>query len=369
MSKVLIIANSRYPEGTANSINVFRMSTAFASEGFNVRLIALRSSLFISKQYLWEDTCRRYGDNPDIKGTFFWWPFRRAAEPVLAILIFFILLISKRNTLIYTRIGYVALLAVTMGFYTAFESHAPPKNTLLRKIESRLLRHSKALVVLITEGLRKTYRAINLPADNAIVVPDAGRLLRHAIPHKREFNGPCLDVGYIGSLYKGRGFEIIVSIAEKMPERRFHIIGDLATLSTHLKKYPENIIRYGALTPDQAERIAGLFDAFLMPYQQEVRIGNDLDTSSWMSPMKMFEYMLSGTPIVSSNLTVLREILNDSENAILVEPADVEGWVSALYRLDSPELRYRLARKAFEEASANYTWDIRLKRILKSLKP
>ena len=104
-----------------------------------------------------------------------------------------------------------------------------------------------------------------------------------------------------------------------------------------------------------------------MPYQQEVRIGNGLDTSQWMSPMKMFEYMLAGRPIISSNLRVLREVLHDEVNALLVGADDVGAWESALKQLDSPELRYKLARNAYDEASTNYTWDIRVQRVLEHL--
>ena len=47
-----------------------------------------------------------------------------------------------------------------------------------------------------------------------------------------------------------------------------------------------------------------------MPYQRNVGIGTkNSDTSNWMSPMKMFEYMSTGVPIVSSDLPVLKKFL------------------------------------------------------------
>ena len=366
MKNVMIIANSRYPNGTANSINVFRMSAAFVSKGFKVRLVALRSSL-ISKERLWEEVCLRYGARPALRGTFFWLPFARGAEPVLALLSFFFLLFKNRDTLVYTRVSYVAILAVRMGFLTVFESHAPPKNNMLQKIESSLLQSDKAFVVLISEGLRKAYEVKGLDTSHTLIAPDAGRLLRASVPQREEFQGDCKNIGYIGSLYSGRGFEIIVSVAKQMPERNFHITGDLRTLTSGSNSLPENILLNDAVTPDQAERMAGTFDVLLMPYQKEVRIGNELDTSLWMSPLKMFEFMLSGRPVIASDLSALREILRNSENAILVPPDDIDAWLDALRRLDSTELRYQLAKKAYREASASYTWDSRVKAILNHL--
>ena len=48
-------------------------------------------------------------------------------------------------------------------------------------------------------------------------------------------------------------------------------------------------------------------DILIMPYQKNVAIGaKGHDTARWMSPMKMFEYMASGNPIISSNLAALK---------------------------------------------------------------
>ena len=79
--------------------------------------------------------------------------------------------------------------------------------------------------------------------------------------------------------------------------------------------------------------------------------------------MKLFEYMSFAKPIVASDLPVLREVLTPGENALLVEPDDVAGWVCALRRLmDDPD--ERRARAAFR---ANHTWRIRASRILDAL--
>ena len=42
--------------------------------------------------------------------------------------------------------------------------------------------------------------------------------------------------------------------------------------------------------------------------------------------MKMFEYMAAGRAILSSDLPVLREVLNE-ENAILLPPDEPAAWV------------------------------------------
>jgi len=89
-----------------------------------------------------------------------------------------------------------------------------------------------------------------------------------------------------------------------------------------------------------------------------------------MSPMKMFEYMASGTPIVSSDLPVLREVLSNKFNCLLVSPSDVDAWVAALVTLRRDrEFALSLASNARLQYLEIYNWDARavlLSKILES---
>ena len=99
-------------------------------------------------------------------------------------------------------------------------------------------------------------------------------------------------------------------------------------------------------------------DVLLMPYQKSVSIGKPgHDTARWMSPMKMFEYMSSSVPIISSDLPVLREVLICGENALLVPPDDVDCWVQAMDKLlSNRELSASIGRNAHRAYKLNYTW-------------
>lgn len=364
--RVVVAASSRYPYGQANAVNVFRMTAAFARSGADVRLVAFRSSL-TPKRRAWQDTCRRYGEAPAVGTTLLWWPLARGAEPYLAACMFFLLLGWDRRTVIFTRVRYVVAIASLLGFRTVYESHALPLDRWRMGLESWLTRRKDTAFVVISKGLQNRYAKAGFPADAFVVARDAGRLLRDQAPRKDEFSGPCRDIGYIGSLYPGRGFEIIHALAGRLPELRFHVIGALDTLANLPDEWPNNLMLYDAVTPDQAERLAQLFDVLLMPYQNEVRIQTGVDTSGWMSPMKMFEYMLSGRPVISSDLPALREVLRYRVTALLVATDDVDAWVEALHELDAPERRFELAAAAFAEASERHTWDARLQHILRSV--
>src|SRR4030095_11914090 len=88
----------------------------------------------------------------------------------------------------------------------------------------------------------------------------------------------------------------------------------------------------------------------------------------YTSPLKLFEYLAAGRPIVASNLPALREGLTDGINAGLVEPGNAAALASALNGLaNNPQLADRLARRAFADASL-YSWDARAARLAPGLR-
>ena len=104
-----------------------------------------------------------------------------------------------------------------------------------------------------------------------------------------------------------------------------------------------------------------MMDILLMPYQSSVSIGiKGIDTSKWMSPIKMFEYMSFGVPIISSDLNVLREVLINRDNAILVKADDIGAWSKALKDIvDDPSFSKKLGNNAYDLCKSKYTWRIR----------
>jgi len=108
--------------------------------------------------------------------------------------------------------------------------------------------------------------------------------------------------------------------------------------------------------PKETHLYRNSFDILLAPYSSNVAVSGDSnsDTSRFMSPLKIFEYMSSCKPIVASDLTVLKEILN-SNNSLLVNPDDENEWVCAILKLHDKNERYKISRQAYLDFQ-NYTW-------------
>jgi glycosyltransferase involved in cell wall biosynthesis len=79
--------------------------------------------------------------------------------------------------------------------------------------------------------------------------------------------------------------------------------------------------------------------------------------------MKMFEYMAAGRAILSSDLPVLREILDETK-AVFCPLEQTDAWESALRGLlDDPQRRQALGQNA-RSAVEQYSWVRRAQRAL-----
>jgi len=95
-----------------------------------------------------------------------------------------------------------------------------------------------------------------------------------------------------------------------------------------------------------------------MPYERVIAGSSGGNSADYCSPMKMFEYMACGRAILSSDLPVLREVLNES-NAVLCPPEDTEAWDVAFGALlDNSVQRQALGCRARQDVTA-YTWQAR----------
>ena len=80
--------------------------------------------------------------------------------------------------------------------------------------------------------------------------------------------------------------------------------------------------------------------------------------------MKMFEYMAAGRAIVTSDLPVIREVLNE-KSAVFCEPDDLENWKVEIEKLFADESRrVALGKQALQDVNS-YTWLARAGKIVR----
>jgi len=271
---------------------------------------------------------------------------------------------TKRSDFVYTRSVEIALLIALRGNRFALEVHSPgfERSIFWRLVFSWLLRHQNLVAVVAISKALKDILVNQCAADpmRLIVHHDAGDIC----PVSDSSTKDGIKVGYVGSLYPGRGIELIFALAEKFPDIEFHVVGG----GDVPKSVPANIFLHGYVSYSQAKTWRKKMSILLAPYQVKTLTAAGVDSTSWMSPIKIFEYMSSGKPFICSDLPVLREVLESEHDCLLVEPENVDAWASALSRLiASQELSSALATNAERKVRELYNWDKRAKMILEHL--
>jgi glycosyltransferase involved in cell wall biosynthesis len=361
--KIIYIANSPMPSRSANSIHVMKMCQSLAKNGSEVLLlIPVNLKNIFSKT----DIFNFYEIRQEFKIK------RILTLPGRGMILFYLLAsvysIFKRVDFIYTRQIEAAVLASIDHIKFILEMHSDLIDGLDKFLFKRILKSKYFLkLVLISNNLKAKFDKYEFDYKKIKILPDAVDI--NVFNSKEHINNKRIRVGYGGHLFKGRGIEIIEALASSMSDLDFYIWGGTEELINYWKdrtKNIENIYFKGFVRSNSlAEGLANC-NILLMPYQKEVAVfGNKGNTVQWMSPMKMFEYMATGRPIVASDLSALREILRNDYNAILVSCDNIEEWEFAIKRLvDNPELAKIIGDNARRDVVKKYTWDIRAKEVL-----
>ena len=358
--RISYLSDSTLFSGTANIIHVIKMSQALATQGHQV-VLHVRAGSFPSDCY--HEIAREYGVHPlfklkvwrigEFKGSCYIYGF------LSGIYAWF-----SGSSLAYCRSLPASVVAYSMGLKTIVELHQPLASTQPAWFVSLLLyvwgRSHKIRFVVITEAL-KNYLELKYPECHTMikVAPDAAD--EHpagARPLTFLKSDKQINVGYCGHLYPGKGVELILKLVPLCPWANFHVVGgtdhDLAKWKFIANSEMfSNLTWHGRVPHADVPCFLSSFDVALLPMQWRVATSasNNSDIASWTSPLKLFEYMAAGLPIVASDLPVLREVLKHEVNSLLCNALDPFSWQRQLERLrDCENLRLKLGvqqRKSF----------------------
>lgn len=369
--KIAVIAQGAIPAQTANSIQNMKMAAALAGLGKEVRVFAPGKDPAVA----WKQLATHYGlehqfDIRWIPIRSFWRRYDFAFASVRAAQ-------DWDADIIYTRLPQAAALAAGRGTPTIFELHNLPSGTMGPWLLGRFLRSQgvRRLVVItdhLTRAIRKRYpgsaRVIRT-APSGVDVRSYANLPSPKIARRKLGLREGFTAGYTGHLYPGRGIELILELAHRLPRMHFLLVGgreeDVAQRKQQAGVLP-NVHFTGFVANANLPAFQAACDVLLMPHGRRVAGSSGADIADFTSPLKMFEYLASGRPLLASDLPILREILNE-KNAMILPSGDVEAWADALAALQkSPKRRAALSR-AGKQTAAQYSWEKRALRILQGL--
>lgn len=218
-------------------------------------------------------------------------------------------------------------------------------------------------IVATTANLKRFILEEFHPSAPIFVVPNGVAVERFDPPAWKEGRTIC----YIGQLHPWKGVEILIQAMPHLPGEELLIVGG----------QPEAVRRLEASARAEGcasrVRFAGQVDlARVQDLLAQMNVAVLPGTKTWISafftsPLKLFEYMAAGVPIVAADLPSTREVLKDGETALLVEPEDPKALAAGIRRvLGDRELAMKLRAKALEEVQ-RYSWQERARRLIEAI--
>jgi len=253
-----------------------------------------------------------------------------------------------------------------------FEAHrfSPKRKSFYNRFKKKGVR-----VVVISEAIKKDFVKFGFPVS--ILVAHDGvdmDLFDVDIPKEEARSKTNLPkdqkiIMYAGHLFDWKGADVLLEVArnfefrisdfEKKGGILFVFVGGTEYDLKQFKKKAEglsNTLILGQKPHKEMPLFLKAADILVLPNSASNKI------SSYTSPLKLFEYMASGRPIVASNLESIGEILNQN-NAILVKPDDNLDLSNGIIKaLEHQDICNQISAKGLEDVK-NYTWQKRAERI------
>jgi len=256
-------------------------------------------------------------------------------------------MLFKKADILYGRDELALSFLSSFKKNVVWEAHTAKKKWLVAGI----LKRSKKLVV-ISNGLKEHYVSLGVPEERILVAPSGvdvdvfERITESKEELRKKLNLPLNKkiIAYVGKL-KTMGKEKGVGELDK-------------TISDVKKNYPEaELLIVSKAKPNEVPAYMKAVDILVMNYP------NMEHYAKYMSPLKMFEYMASGNPIVTTDLPSIREILNES-TAYLFSPDNSEDLTKKISEMLENYNEAQVKASKATERVKEFTWKRRADKII-----
>ena len=371
MLKLYYVANARMPNEKAHGIQIARMCEAFLACGVDLTLIVpgrSQSTQTLQKFYglshevpvVKIPTLRLYtaGRIGFATSSFF---FMGATQ----IYLWYKKVRGEKFTIYTVDMDNFSYVLLPFAGKTFTEMHTPKDISWLQRFFFKRVGGVIATNGLIRQRLIDDY---SIPEVKIIAEPNGVNVKQFMLSvYRAEAREKLLlpqdkkIVLYIGRFYKWKGLDILPAACEKLlGDTICYVVG--GTKAEFLKivgkaTLPENMFFAG-------ERPASEIPLWLQAADALLQLGTakNEDSNKYTSPMKMFEYMASGVPIVASATPAVKDVLS-REEAFFYEPDDAESLRIAIQQaLKSEDALVRAGRAQVKAKSLS--WDNRAKKIL-----
>lgn len=349
--KILYLAFVRMPTEKAHGAQIMKTCEALSDAGASVTLAVPNRKTPIS-----EDAYQYYGVRsvfetirlgvPDLV---FWGPLGFLVSALWFSERAKFLKLFWEVDVIYSRDAFVLLQYVLLGRKLVYEAHTKPTAISLF-VAKRAYK-----VVVISEGLRDAYVARGVEEQKICVAHDGidlGVFTQKFDQHevRTKYGVPDGKVAlYVGRIDRGKGAEVLAA-ASMYTGYQIVLVGPGPLKGVLSRKYPH--VQFLDPTPyKDLPEVLSMGDVLVLP-----NVGDEVNASTYTSPLKAFAYLAAGKPIVASNVPALQAVLPG--DTTFVSPNDPEALGRGI------DAHGAAPNLSFVE---QYTWQARAVRIMNCL--
>tara|TARA_X000000950_G_scaffold215871_1_gene259802 strand:+ start:717 stop:1925 length:1209 start_codon:yes stop_codon:yes gene_type:complete len=397
--KIAVVSNGHIPSQWAHSINIVKHANAFSKLGHEIELLSVKrfkeDQLLkkISNIYSWYGIdilpIKYFKDN-----SIFYFKEKKFLKIILKLANLFLpkffqqivdpekkisqYIRSKNFDLCFARTYNVVKYNIENKIPTILETHNSSPKNIKNLIELLNLSQSKYFLGLVTihDKLKENFLKLGVPKEKLLVLEDAVDLEKFdLVSDNIEINRKKLSIPlnktivmYCGSLKAGKGINLILNSAKKLECKNdilFYIIGGDENDINYWKNFNginyNNVIFKSFVEGFQVPQYLKSANILFMPYETKNNYNSVMDLET-TSPIKLFEYMASKKPIITSNIETIKKVLKNRESGILVD-GKFENVILDL--LVDDKLCSKISSKAYQNVK-NYTYNKRCTTILKA---
>ena len=366
--KICYLANTAIPSTNASAIQIVKMCEAFSKLKNHVTLITANSSNGNIFNFY------------NVEKKFRFKKIKYFKKFPLGIKFYLFSIFS-----ILESIKFKPDIYITRNFFTCFLLTLFKKKTILElhhslNTESRIVRfivknydffNSKHLVkfIAITNSVKNDFISKYSIKSNKIIVLPSGSSIKENFKFK--IKKKKINIGYFGSLYKSRGLDLIIKLASIDPKNDYYVYGNIKQVKLSIfEKTKKNLHIKDYVPYKKVSKILLNMDLLLMPYTSSITVAGDVgDISKYTSPLKLFDYLSVGKPIICSNYDVLKEIITDNQNAIFVKDyKNAFAWKKEITKLINKPEKMKIISENNYKLGQKYSHRARALKILDSLK-
>lgn len=359
--RILYVHYGRFPSEKAGAIYTAAAAEAFKKAGNDIEIWATRRKAH-STGVVPHGVSVRYLPTID----FFALPVLRRIAYFIAVSSFsfsvYRLLVKESADVVISHELLPLFAAALAGHKTLYEVHDFPKNTF---IVHALLHRISLFQATNKWKARALHERFEIPNERIFVEPNGVSLEQFDIPLSRAEARGELSLPqdsqialYTGHLYSWKGVDTLAEAARALPEVAVYFVGgtesDRFAFAQKHGATP-NIHIVGHRPHAEMPLWQRAADVLVLPNTAKEEI-----SAQYTSPMKLFEYMASGTPIVASDIPSIQDVVADSEVSFVTadNPLQLARMIEEVLTRGDDGRASRARQKV-----AEHTWQKRAQRI------